>query len=183
MLRRQLNLLTALSLLLCVAVVVLWVRSYWRFDQFRRHWVDREGLLHGGRVVSQRGELISQGARLDERLASGELTGRDPLAYYPTATWRLLGFTAGRFRYRVTTSSPPSSPGGRVITGTATVLIVPHYAAALMTAAMPLAWAGREWKRRHTVPPGHCPRCGYDLRATPEKCPECGNAASVVSHG
>src|SRR5688572_3907797 len=40
--RRLLNLLTALSLLLCVAVVALWVRSYWVKDQFeirpRRHW-------------------------------------------------------------------------------------------------------------------------------------------------
>jgi hypothetical protein len=29
---RLLNLLTALSLLMCVAACVLWVRSYWRYD-------------------------------------------------------------------------------------------------------------------------------------------------------
>src|SRR5678816_2707459 len=34
MTRRVVNILTVLSVLLCLAVVVLWVRSYWRYDAF-----------------------------------------------------------------------------------------------------------------------------------------------------
>jgi predicted Zn-ribbon and HTH transcriptional regulator len=51
---------------------------------------------------------------------------------------------------------------------------VRHRTLALLTAILPAMWAVGRWRRRRTVAAGRCANCGYDLRATPDRCPECG---------
>ena len=38
----------------------------------------------------------------------------------------------------------------------------------------------RRRERAASVTAGLCPKCGYDVRATPDRCPECGTVARAV---
>jgi hypothetical protein len=44
----------------------------------------------------------------------------------------------------------------------------------LLFALAPLAWLRRFARQRAAKRAGHCQGCGYDLRASPQRCPECG---------
>jgi hypothetical protein len=167
----------ALSLLLCVATVALWVRSYWVSDAI--HWWHPTRRVYYS-VASARGRVACQSDEpRDARLATGPYrpghAGYDTIPL-PNEDWEDgwgVPFDARRtfmgFGYVRATRGL-----GRLSTQMG---IVPMWFVTLLTALPPAVHAFR--LRRHRRAKGVCLRCGYDLRATPDRCPECGTVPTA----
>jgi hypothetical protein len=76
-----------------------------------------------------------------------------------------------------------TTPGGE-LTLEHSVLMAPLWFLSLLFAIVPLIWwRGHRGKynRQRRFAAGLCPSCGYDLRVTPDLCPECGMIPSKAN--
>ena len=181
--RRLVHLLTALSLLLCAAAFVLWVRSYIRLDVVGRTSMWPEGAnwywrnwhfrsADGGLRLMSDGFLINSPTFADQwaqevgqgywrAYEPGEMGPREP---FPGNLW--FDFWSQR--------RGSDRPGPEVIYSDRLNVRVPYWLPVLLTATAPLFLFLRRRRNRSRVRDNLCSACGYDLRATPTLCPECG---------
>jgi hypothetical protein len=187
-LRFLFNAATVVSLLLCVATAVLWVRSYWTADlQGCESATSPTGRRLGGNVSSAAGRLSAEFWVRDSPGAPQEIgTGWDgssaPIRPQPPGAreqyWASVGarqfLGAAWACYRMDPTPGGNANGGKKASATQAVVLVdlpyaiPVVGLSLLPAARMWRWSRR--KRRL----GFCLVCGYDLRATPDRCPECG---------
>jgi hypothetical protein len=191
--RHLFTLCSALSLLLCVAVCVLWVRSHGLTDKVVWRRIDGERSIR-----SAEGRILLALYLRDRRGEPAEWYGLEytrsranPVGFELYTTLFMggeRGDTIARYeRDSFAWSHRRNARRGTLIAHGA----APFWSIALATAVPPLAWTARRWRSRFRARRrkcrGLCPACAYDLRATPQeggdlldRCPECGLLANTL---
>jgi hypothetical protein len=167
--KRARSVLAVVCLGLGVLVVAAWVRGYFVSETIGFGVPKSDGKMAAGGFVSGRGGLgfVAVVGMSYEKEIDGPFYQREPTGYAGgigsiPARWAALGFMYAPL---------PTTPGGH-----GWAVAAPLWFLLLILVPWP-AWHIRtalrdnpERRRRR----GLCVRCGYDLRASAERCPECG---------
>ena len=162
MLARLRSLLLLLPLLLLVVVLYSWARSYLPEETFFRSHQGRFLMIFAGGGAAQSfertGTFRGTGEMLDycRRVAQVQSLPRHESFGFE---WTGLDFKSGM-------------PG---------FIAIPYWAIAIPLAAL-CVWAIlRRRSQRPRLLPGHCRACGYDLRGSGGRCPECGRDSPALA--
>ncbi len=162
------NSTAAISLLLCIAMIALWVRSYRRIDildfyklspRYDYRFISNVGIIEFDR---------SDFAEDDNGFSSYPISLGSETAekFIRDSTEVLWSFKIGPF------------VAGRTLNGTAVaediLLDIPDWAIVILLIIPPALMQFH--RRKRTPATGHCTLCGYDLRASPTRCPESGTS-------
>jgi hypothetical protein len=177
----------AVSLLLCIAVCVLWSQSYRRSDSVSLKIAGYEpGIKRQVHVGAGAGGFYyingvaayntpHEARRYEYRhsVMRGEIG-------YPDATDPRAASFMG-FVYRKQMGKTGSTLPYSLIRAQNVDFFMPAWFAAMALGALPGLWIFKRVRRSVTKKTrlrlGLCPACGYDTRATPGQCPECGTKA------
>jgi hypothetical protein len=174
-----LSVLTVLSLILCVGTVGIWMRSLAVEDDIFVLDKDHQGetfvTISLGEVGLSRYQIKSAGFAFSDAFPFHEMF-HPPQAikrYRPELPQVSFQFLGVRWNEGIEQES------------TALYVIAPLWLPAVVTALLPsffvvrLLEARRRRRRRRRF--GLCQACGYDMRATPGRCPECGTSSAPLS--
>jgi hypothetical protein len=188
-----------------IAAVAAWVRSYYVIDEWSMAnedgqvvaVVSYQGAIHHTRAGSS---AAPRRWSYDEHRVPEGATWAHLYTTPGYVAWRRFGFWRVRRGPPLVAGQvmPFGTPGGTTNTRVAwtgqvgfagrqsvtpwlimapyDAWIVPYWALAAATGALPALWVPHAVRRVYRRRKGRCVRCGYDLRASGDRCPECGAA-------
>jgi hypothetical protein len=149
-----------------VVSAAMWVRSFFAFDSVM--WTRKTERWLISSACGQVAFTVSGGADWGDETGFQAKSSEPPSAYQLVgardAGWSKLQTYVDRGGFVVWRGSV-----GRQFVASA---VVPWWAVIAATAPLPVLRLIRVARR--TSRSGRCRSCGYDLRATPHRCPECG---------
>jgi len=184
--RRVLRWLTWFTVSLCILLLgptlIFWMRSYDSADFWQTRTQESNSRLERSVTLT----LASAGGRIGVLNVSREnrhdfSTRRWIMPAYAHQPWKWESGDPTKVRHMADTDSFWNKLGfGLKVSATSTTRLVswmvPYWAITLVLVTWPtvfFAWLARRAERRKQ---GMCDVCGYDLRASTERCPECGTA-------
>ena len=184
------NLAAVVSLALCLATAAMWVRSRRAVDSVMcfRTTVDAEGDFRRSGITfsSDRGEIVIQVFH-GPYTPGSETRFQPPIDDSPGVQWRRLPYNPN-WTYPFDPKHSTAGFGVWVDRGTRDtpwqswwMAWLPHWSAMAVWAILRAAWLIRWRRRRRRFATGCCAVCGYDLRATPDRCPECGHVPAEAA--
>jgi hypothetical protein len=192
------NLAAAVSLALCAAIIAACAWSFWYFSGVE--------FIHGQTwwlVRFERGRVLVDWSPNYPWASYVQTTWHLMRADRLSPDWQhgakvavgVLGFAYGTSTLFVVSEGPPMIPEFTTQTTwfangrfgfqfpSNSFAILPVWPLVVASAMLPMLWVYHCRRRLIRNRQGLCPVCGYDLRATPDRCPECGAIPAKAACG
>ncbi len=192
MFERAIKVLAGIPFVIGVALIAIWIRSYWSAERFFwESFKDEEGFTRwtqntvavgrGGVGYNRITQSFPEARAMRESVLKNRGTNPEwgdgrfyksmapafPNFRFAVNDTPVLGFRIGHFSHGSAGTKPRAW---------AYQVIVPLWFLLLLSSALPLFAGWRAAIRWRRCAAGFCANCGYDLRASRGRCPECGTA-------